>query len=171
MSEPSAEHCHCKKPPRPPSICWPGDDLDGYTEIYPPTSLLHAYWDSEIFDTYGVPSPKIIRVSDPFDVRFRVELRGPAWLCMAGDWVFDVLFDEQGGPADFKLSSLLPPGALTVADWKGCDTTCIELRYTVPAGTIPAGVYELTSTLRLYCCGRPGPIVGFEPKEEYQWYA
>lgn len=171
MSTPSTEHCHCKKPPRPPSRCWPGDNLDGYTEIYPQNPLLHAYWDSEIIDISGVPSPKIIRVGDPFDVRFRIELHGPAWQCMAGDWVFDVRFDEQGGPADFKLSSLLPAGALTVKDWKGCDKTCIELLYTVPAGTIQESVYELTSTFRLHCCGRPGPIVGFEPKEEYQWYS
>ena len=59
--------------------------------------MLHAYWDSEILDTSGVPSNRIIRVSDPFDVRFRIELRGPAWQCMAGDWQFDVRFDEQGG--------------------------------------------------------------------------
>jgi len=38
----------------------------------------------------------------------------------------------------------------------------------VPANTIKDTVYELTSTFRLYCCGKPGPIVGFEPKEEYQ---
>jgi hypothetical protein len=156
---------------RPPSICWPGDDLDGYTEIYPESPLLHAYWDSEILDTSGVPSRRIIRVEDPFDVRFRLELRGPAWQCMAGDWVFDVRFDEQGGPADFKLSSLLPAGVLTVKGWKGCDTTCVHLQYTVPAKTIQDSVYELTSTFRLYCCDKPGPIVGFEPKEEYQWYA
>jgi hypothetical protein len=159
------------KPKRPPSICWPGDDLDGYTEIYPQDPLLHAYWDSEILDTSGVPSRKIIRVGDPFDVRFRIELTGPAWQCMSGDWVFDVLFDELGGPADFRLSSLLPADALTVKDWKGCQTTCVQLQYTVPANTIQDGVYELASTFRLYCCGKRGPIVGFEPKEEYEWYA
>jgi hypothetical protein len=67
--------------------------------------LLQAYFDSEILDTSGVPSPRILRVEDPFDVRFRIELAGPAWQCMAGDWYFDMRFDEQGGPADFKLSS------------------------------------------------------------------
>ena len=154
-----------------PSRCWPGDDLDGYTEIYPETPLLHAHWDSEILDTSGVPSHKIIRVGDPFDVRFRIELGGPAWQCMSGDWVFDVRFDEQGGPADFKLSSKLPPDALTVKDWKGCEKTCIQLLYRVPAGTIEESVYELTSTFRLYCCEKPAAIIGFEPKEEYQWYA
>lgn len=154
-----------------PSRCWPGDDLDGYTEIYPGSPLLRAHWDSEVLDTRGVPSDKIIRVSDPFDVRFRIELAGPAWQCMSGDWVFDVRFDEQGGPADFKLSSLLPVGALTVKGWKGCDKTCIQHQYRVPAGTIADSVYELTSTFRLYCCGKPAAIVGFEPLEEFQWYA
>jgi hypothetical protein len=158
-------------PKRPRSRCWPDDDLDGYTEIYPEDALLHAYFDSEILDTYGVPSRRIIRVEDPFVVRFRIELDGPAWQCVGGDWVFDVRFDELGGPADFKLSSRLPADALTLKGWKGCDETCVELSYTVPAGTIPEGVYEIASTFRLYCCGRPGPIVGFEPKEEYQWYA
>ena len=69
-----------------PSTCWPGDDLDGFTEIYPQNPLLQAYYDSEILDTSGVPSPRILRVEDPFDVRFRLELYGPAWQCMAGDW-------------------------------------------------------------------------------------
>lgn len=153
-----------------PSRCFPGDDLDGYTEIYPETPLLHAHWDSEILDTSGVPSYRILRVSDPFDVRFRIELAGPAWRCMSGDWVFDVRFDEQGGPADFKLSAKLPVGVLTVKDWKGCDKHCVELLYRVPAGTIAASVYQITSTFQLYCCGRPGVIVGFEPLGEFQWY-
>ena len=148
-----------------PSTCWPGDDLDGFTEINPPSAMLTAYWDAEILDTSGVPSPRIIKVGDPFDVRFRIELSGPAWQCMAGDWVFDVRFDEQGGPADFKLSSLLPADALTVKDWKGCVTTCVQKQYTVPANTIQESVYEVTATFRLYCCGRPAAIVGFEPLE------
>lgn len=175
MTTPSApgehEHCHCKRRHHGESRCWPGDDLDGYTEIYPQNPLLQAFFDSEIIDISGVPSPKIIRVGDPFDVRFRIELRGPAWECMAGDWVFDFRFEEQGGLDDFKLSSKLPADALTVKGWRGCDKTCIELLYQVPAGTITDSVYELTSTFRLYCCDKPGPIVGFEPKEEFQWYA
>jgi hypothetical protein len=153
-----------------PSACWPGDDLDGYTEINPPTAILQAFWDSEIIDAYGVPSTRILRVSDPFVVRFRIELVGPAWKCMGGNWVFDIRFDEQGGPADFKLSSLLPAGALTFKDWKGCDTQCVEREYTVPPNLLQDTVYELTSTFRLYCCDKPAAIVGFEPKEEYQWY-
>jgi hypothetical protein len=153
-----------------PSACWPGDDLDGYTEINPPTAILQAFWDSEIIDAYGVPSTRILRVIDPFVVRFRIELVGPAWQCMGGNWVFDIRFDEQGGPADFKLSSLLPAGALTFKDWKGCDTQCVELKYTVLPNLLQDTVYELTSTFRLYCCDKPAAIVGFEPKEEYQWY-
>jgi hypothetical protein len=58
-----------------------------------------------------------------------------------------------------------------VKDWKGCDKTCIQHQYRVPAGTIADSVYELTSTFRLYCCGKPAAIVGFEPLEEFQWYA
>jgi len=154
-----------------PSRCWPGDDLDGYTEIYRESPLLRAHWVSEILDTSGVPSHKIIRVGDPFDVRFRIELAGPAWQCMAGDWVFDMRFDEQGGLAKFMLSSLLPTDALTVKDWKGCDTSCVEVKYTVPAGTIEESVFELHSTFRLFCCGKPAAIVGVEPLEEYQWYS
>ena len=154
-----------------PSACFPGDDLDGYTEINPPSAMLRAYYDSEILDTSGVPSDRIIRVGDPFNVRFRLELTGPGWQCMGGDWVFDVRFDEQGGPADFKLSSVLPADALTVKNWKGCDRQCVELTYPVPANTIAESVYEITTTFRLYCCDKPAAIVGFEPLEEYQWYA
>ena len=49
-------------------------------------------------------------------------------------------------------------------NWKGCDKTCVELQYTVPAGTIQESVYELTATFRLYCCGKPAAIIGFEPQ-------
>jgi hypothetical protein len=132
--------------------------------------MLRAYWASEILDTSGVPSDRILKVGDPFDVRFRIELVGPAWQCMTGDWVFDIRFDEQGGPADFKLSSLLPPNVLTVTNWKGCQATCIEHLYRVGPNLLQDTVYELTSTFRLHCCGKPAAIVGFEPKEEYQWY-
>src|SRR4051794_20948242 len=76
--------------PSRPSTCWPGDNLDGYLEFNPPSAILIAYWDAEILDTTGVPSPKILPTSSPFDVRFRLELTGPAWRCMTGDWVFDL---------------------------------------------------------------------------------
>ncbi|MEO3783383.1 hypothetical protein ABGB12_08645 [Actinocorallia sp. B10E7] len=153
-----------------PSACWRDDDLAGYTEVNPPTAMLQFRWSSAVLDLSGVPSPKIIRVGDPFDVRFRIEFLGLAWQCMGGDLVFDIRFEELGGPNDFKLSSRLPADALTVKNWKGCDQLCVEHQYRVPANTIEDGVYELTSTFRLYCCGKPGPFVGFQPKGQYQWY-
>jgi hypothetical protein len=33
------------------------------------------------------------------------------------------------------------------------------------------GQPQLTSAFRLYCCGKPAAIVGFDPLGEYQWYA
>jgi hypothetical protein len=154
----------------PDSTCWPGDDLDGFTEVDPPKGILAAYWNAEILDTTGVTSDKILPVDEPFTVRFRLELRGPVWKCTAGDWKFDMGFDQHGGPLDFKLSDKLPAGTLTVADWKGCDTICVEKEYEVPAGTIDEAVYEITAMFQLYCCDKPAAVVGFDSLEEYQWY-
>ncbi len=155
------------------SVCWPNDKdyLDGATEVrLPSTALLQAYWDTDILDVNGVAPGSIISVSDDFQVRFRLELRGPAWQCMGGDWQFDVQFEGLGKADEFALSERLTPGALTVAAWKGCDRTCIEHNVIVPAGTVKAGLYELGAEMQLYCCGRPAAVVGHEALEEYQWY-
>ncbi len=155
-----------------PSTCWPGVNLDGFTEIYNPSPLLQAFWKAELIDTTGVPAKTILPVAETFDVRFRIELVGPAWRCMCGDWKFDVCFDEQCGPGDFRLASKLAGDPLTLKDWKGCDPDgkCIEFEYTVPAGTITASVYELTGTFQLYCCDKPAAIVGYDPLGVFQWY-
>lgn len=166
-------HCHRPHGPHVPSTCWPDDHLDGFREFNPPGAVLQAYWNAEILDLTGIPSNRIIPVAADFAVRFRLELAGPAWRCMTGDWVFDLRFDEQGGPEDFRLSSRLPVGALTRKGWRGCEdgANCVEQYYVVPAGTIAEAVYEITATMRLHCCDKPGPVVGFDPLEEYQWFA
>ena len=152
------------------STCWPRTDLDGFKEITPPGPLFTLYWNAEILDVNGIRDLNIIRVDDSFDVRFRIELSGYGWQCMGGDWKFDLRFDEQGGHQDFKLSDRLPDGALTAHNWKGCNTTCVEHRYTVPARTIEASVYEITAEFRLWCCDTPAAIVGFDSMEEWMWF-
>jgi hypothetical protein len=161
-----------------PSRCWPNDPdyLDGRTEIrLPAERLLHAYWDADILDPNGVPPPQIISVTDEFEVRFRLELDGGLWQCIAGDWAFDLGFTPIGSGTGFNLRDHLAPGTLEVKNWKGCETTCIELRVRVPAGTIPGDrydgtLYEVGAKFQLHCCGKPAPVVGFEALEEYQFY-
>ena len=162
-------------PTSPP--CWPNDPdyLDGRKELRLPTGLMRAHWDTDILDVHGVPPSTIISIHDEFDVRFRIELVGGAWQCIAGDWAFDLGFDPIGAGNGFNLSDHLPPGTLQVKNWKGCERLCIELTAHVPAGTIPAGtytgsVYEVAAMFQLHCCGKPAPVVGYEPLEEYQFY-
>ena len=162
----------------PASLCWPNDPdwLDGRTEIdLPSEQLLRAYWDADILDTNGVPPPTIINIKDDFYVRFRIELAGGLWQCIAGTWDFDVGFTPIGKGTGFDLSEHVGQANLQYPDWKGCDTLCIELKVTVAAGTIPAGVYDGTlyetgARFQLHCCGRPAPVVGYEALEEYQFY-
>lgn len=153
-----------------PSTCWPGEDLDGYSEFFPPQPVFQLYWNATVNDLSKIPSLQIIRVADTFEVRFRLELRGSGWQCMSGDWHFDVAFDEQGGPGDFMLSSKLPADALTVKGWRGCNTSCIEHSYTVPANTIDPAIYRLTARFQLHCCDKPAAIVGFDPLGDWMWY-
>jgi hypothetical protein len=162
-------------PTKPP--CWPDDPdyLDGFDEINLASSqLLKAYWDTDILDVNGVPPSTIIRSDQDFKVRFRVELQGDLWPCICGSWCFDVGFSSIGKGSNFNLSDDLPAGTFEVRDWRGCDTQCIELVVTVPAGTIPADrcstVYELAATFELHCCDDHVAIVGYEALEEYQFY-
>jgi hypothetical protein len=156
------------------SVCWPTDPdyLDGRTEIrLPSTALLQAYWDTDILDVNGVDPGDILDCSDAFVVRFRIELVGGAWSCMSGDWVFELGFTEIGGQGlGFDLSTKLPPDALRVPDWKGCQTLCIEKAVQVPANTIPAGLYETGARFQLYCCNKPARVTGYEALEERQFY-
>lgn len=160
------------------SPCWPQDPdyLDGRTELKVPSSkALEAYWDADVNDTNGVPPGTIIDVTDPFVVRFRVELVGDLWHCVCGSWCFELKFSAIGDGPNFDLSSKLPAGVFDVNDWEGCKTRCIEVVYTVPPNTIPAAncgtLYEVGATFALRCCNRPRPIlVGYEALEEIEFY-
>jgi hypothetical protein len=164
--------------PVPTSLCWPRDRdyLDGRTEIRLPSErLLHAYWDADILDSNGVPPPTIISIADDFYARFRIELVGGLWQCIAGDWAFDLGFTPIGEGTGFDLSDHLAPGTLEVKGWKGCETLCVETFVRVPAGTVPAErydgtLYEVGAKFQLHCCGKPAPVVGYEALEEYQFY-
>jgi hypothetical protein len=160
------------------SRCWPNDPdyLDGRTEVRLPSErLLHAYWDADILDANGIPPSTIISIADDFYARFRIELSGGLWACIAGDWDFDLGFTPIGKGTGFDLSDRLAPGTLQVRNWKGCELLCIELNVRVPAGTIPAEyadgtLYEVGAKFQLHCCGKPAPVVGYEALEEYQFY-
>lgn len=161
------------------STCWPLDPgyLDGHVEIHiPPSAALTAYLDVDILDSHGVLPETIIAVTDPFVVRFRVELVGDLWRCLTGDWTFDIGFTPIGAGTNFDLADKLPAGVLNLPGWHSCATpNCIEVPYTVPAGTVPA---ELTGTLykaggkvSLTCCDGSRPILnGFKDLEEVEFY-
>lgn len=163
-------------PTNPP--CWPDDSdyLDGRTEVrVPPATHLEAYWDTDVLDTNGVPPATIIRSSDGFKVRFRVELLGELWLCLCGHWCFELKFTAIGDGRNFDLSDLLSRDKFEIRDWKGCATRCIELCVEVPGGTVPAErcgtLYEVGATFALFCCDREYPIlVGYEALEEIEFY-
>ena len=94
---------------------------------------LSAYWDADIVDQNGVPPGTIISVTDPFLVRFHVELRGELWHCIHGDWCFDLKFTSIGDGPNFDLSDKVPAAALDVKGWDGCQTRCIEVKYAASA--------------------------------------
>jgi hypothetical protein len=141
--------------------CWPDDRdyLDGRTEIELSTRHLRAYWDADVLDVDDKnKQDTIIGRTDPFEVRFRVELEGRLWKCICGHWCFDVGFSAIGEPREFYLSSVLPdPSVLEVRDWKGCDRLCLELTVPVPGGLIPVEscgtLYQLGAKFELRCCG------------------
>jgi hypothetical protein len=162
--------------------CWPDDTdwLDGRTEIFLSSRHLRAYWDADIIDDDKNKHDNIIERKEAFLVRFRVELKGRLWYCICGHWCFNLGFSAIGKGEDFNLSDVLPdPKQLYIQDWKGCDTRCIELCVTVPAGTIPADrcgtVYEVAAWFELRCCGDCDDenshlaVAGNESLEEYQF--
>ena len=60
----------------PDTIDW----LDGSTEIELSARHLRAYWDADIIDVDDKNKyDKIIERKDPFEVRFRVYLKGRLW--------------------------------------------------------------------------------------------
>ena len=62
--------------PRRTAIDW----LDGSTEIELSARHLRAYWDADIIDVDDKNKyDKIIERKDPFEVRFRVYLKGRLW--------------------------------------------------------------------------------------------
>jgi hypothetical protein len=163
------------------SVCWPKDPdyLDGKTEIeLPPRRYTQVFWDADILDLDDKnKADTIIGTEQAFAVRFRVELRGRLWLCMTGDWMFDVGFKPIGTGPGFYLSSLLPadPG-FVIKGWRGCDKLCIEQYVTVPAGTIKLDdnidteVYEVAAKVELRCCDGHVAVAGYEALEEYQFF-
>jgi hypothetical protein len=163
-------------PTEPP--CWPNDPdyLDGRVRLdIPSERLLHAYWDADLLDRTGNDLEQaIISIKEDFVVRFRVELVGRLWLCMAGRWCFDLGFAPIGAGTGFNLRDKLP-GRFDYNDWKGCATRCVELAVTVPAGTVGAGecgtLYEVGARAQLHCCDHKLSVVAaFEPKEEYEFF-
>lgn len=156
------------------------DWLDGATEILLPTERhLRAYWDADVLDVddKNVHDTIIERV-DPFEVRFRVYLKGRLWSCIGGHWCFDVCFTAIGDGEDFNLSDVLPnPAELQIADWSGCKTRYIDLCVTVPRCSIPVErcgtLYQVGAKFEMRCCGgcnderSYAALAGHEPQGEY----
>lgn len=155
------------------SKCWPNDPdyLDGTKKVdLPSERLVAVYWDTDILDPEDEPSHKIIDAADSFTVRFRIELVGELWACMAGDWLFDLGLTPIGTGTGFNLSDKLGVDQFWVRGWTGCKGRCIMREIRVPPNTIPIGLYECGSRFQFYCCGKPAPVVGFESLEERQFF-
>lgn len=162
------------------SRCFPDDQdmLDGKAEIeLPPERYTKVFWDVDILDLDDKnKDDKIIGAQETFQVRFRVELRGRLWKCIAGDWKFDVGFTTIGKGPGFYLSELLPNDPnLGYPNWRGCDTLCIERVVTVPGGTIQIDrdvqVFETAGLVELSCCnGGHIAVAGYEALEEYTFF-
>src|SRR5207247_3476569 len=103
----------------PDTIDW----LDGSTEIELSARDLRAYWDADIIDVDDKNKyDKIIERKDPFEVRFRVYLKGRLWRCICGHWCFNVGFTAIGKGEDFNLSDVLSdPSVLHFRNRKGRD--------------------------------------------------
>lgn len=73
------------------------DWLDGSTEIELSARHLRAYWDADLIDVDDRnPHDTIIERKDPFEVCFRVYLKGRLWRCICGHWCFDLGFPDPG---------------------------------------------------------------------------
>lgn len=164
-------------PTSPP--CWPGDKdwLDGKVELFEglPSSM-RAEWDADILDTDDKNQhDRIIERDDSWIVRFRVQLKGRLWQGMTGTWYFDLGFAPIGKGTSqdhFNLSEVYPGADLTVPNWTGCQTRCIEKQVTVPAGTIPAEarstVYAVAAKFELRACKDELLLIaGMEDLKEY----
>jgi hypothetical protein len=175
-----SEDCNCRKKPPEPSKCWPNDPdyLDGKSEIeLPPERFTKVFWDADILDLDDKnKNDRILGVEELFKVRFRVELRGRLWNCIAGDWIFDVGFTPIGREGAFLLSGVLPDPNLKYPNWRGCDRLCIERIVTVPPGTIKLNegedtvVFQVAAKVELRCCDGHVAVSGFEPLKEYQFF-
>ena len=157
------------------------DWLDGATEIELSARHLRAYWDADIIDVDDKNKhDRIIETKDPFEVRFRVYLKGRLWKCICGHWCFKVGFTPIGDGRDFNLSDVLPdPSVLQIKDWRGCDRTYIDFTVPVPGGRIPAErcgtVYDVAAWFELRCCGYCEDkdshlaVAGYESLHKYQF--
>lgn len=157
------------------------DWLDGATEIELSTHHVRAYWDADIIDIDDRNKhDTIIERRDPFEVRFRVYLRGRLWKCICGHWCFDVGFTSIGDGRNFNLSDLLPDRSeLQIRDWKGCHGLYIEKCVRVPPNTIPVehcgSLYQVGAKFELRCCGYCDDenshlaVAGHEPQGEYMF--
>jgi hypothetical protein len=163
------------------SVCWPDDPdyLDGKTEIeLPSRRYTQVFWDADIIDLDDKnKADTILGTEQAFQVRFRVEMRGRLWRCIAGDWLFDVGFKPIGPGPGFYLSSLLPGNTgFEVKDWRGCDRLCIEQYVDVPPNTIKlrdgqdTEVYEVAAKVELRCCDGHVAVAGYEALEEYEFF-
>ena len=158
------------------------DWLDGATEIeLPARRHLRAYWDADILDLDDRNKhDTILERTDPFEVRFRVYLKGRLWSCIGGDWCFDLGFTPIGDGPRFNLSDVVSdPSELRIKDWKGCEGRCIEKCVYVPGCTIPVEhcgtLYQVGAKFELRCCGGCEDrdshlaVVGHEPEGEYMF--
>ncbi len=122
-----------------------------------------------IEDPNGVASEKVIRMSDPWQVRFNFSISGFVALLPAGS--FDLEVDAEYLGNEVMCGTLTIPAAAGVLN---LGTWMLEFKdqiVPVPAGTITQeGVYRITKHLRYTLPGPALKTAAFVESEEIEFY-
>lgn len=118
-------------------------------------------WDTlQVLDDAGIPSPFIIKRTDPFKVGIKFEILSPHVKALLGFLAYKVTYSFESIGTAGEYSFVTPPKQ-TVAGVYVYDATTppgAETAYEVPANTLDVGVYRLAALLsfRVACPPCPG---------------
>ncbi len=110
-----------------------------------------------VVDTNGTPSNLIIQTTDPFDVWMSFDLQGTfaQWIAsLAVPYTISYFFEGVGGAPDGVLATVNSnaiPGQVNYGQ--------AETKATVPAGTLPPGLYNLSTVVSF---GGAPPMTAFD---------
>lgn len=116
--------------------------------------------------TTGGPPTKIIRIDQPWSVKFDWKTAGALTHIMSGAWLLRLYLEQMGG----KEIDL--PGPVSTKEVKCVSEPCpYSASIEVPANNVPEGVYLLVASLTMIGpTKKPGPIAGFAEFGVVQFY-